>query len=178
MATAADFVRIHGDYSTKAEAFFKEVGLADGDILERIARISGDAPFALRGLPEFKDAPAQCFRVGESGYGGDYPRSESLPSKSLKAVCSFEIGDEEAEVLERVTEVPPWLSGGDQEEVFDELLGKGDLLGAWMTLNSTGWYYHRAKDALQRLAVHSPDPTFHAMVDAWMTQPSDVVGAY
>lgn len=169
MMAVNDSVDVEGELTADWETFGRTLELSEVRALERLTR--SDAR-ALRGLPGFEDAPARCFGAEESGYTGDFPRAETLrQGKSLRSVCSYELGFEEMAFVEAQPEIPPWLAGGDQEAVFEERMQKGDLVGAWMSLNSAGWYIVRARKALQQLADRSSDEAFRAMAGAWLGLP-------
>jgi hypothetical protein len=73
---------------------------------------------------------------------------------------------------------PIWFDPPSQNEAFDGLLKQGDHLGAWMSLNSHGWEFAAAKDALRRLAARASDDAFSAVTEAWCAIDHERAGEY
>ena len=103
-----------------------------------------------------------------SSYTGDYPSSETIFNENqLNNACSFEIAD--PKFLKTISNLPKWLiEGNRQKELFDELLNKNDLKGAWSTLNSKGWQLEDVAIALEKLKFKTNDKLFHLVADNWI----------
>jgi hypothetical protein len=76
-------------------------------------------------------------------------------------------------------ERPPWLQAGrEQRAVFEALLRDGDLAGAWLTLNSTGWAIADARRAIGDLREAAHDSAFDLLAQTWLTVADESAGGY
>ena len=174
---------VHDDIATFAEI----VGVDDVEELFQFTYETGPYVGALVTLPQFgADSPLACFRnyhgfsksgVGEAqdglGYQGDFPHSNmSLTSESLSKVCGFEIRSKmlQERIAELSFKIPAWLNTNEQAHVFYELLEQNDLSGAWLSLNSSGWLFSEAREAILALAEQAQDANFSLLAKAWVEE--------
>lgn len=163
------------------QTFAIQVGI-NGVQLEEIAslaRTSGDDDSKLLTLPAFAhDAPLTCFQGHTKGYIGDFPHDDmALTERNLNNLCTFEVSEDLHRRILDLPSAPPWFTTTDQPLLFAQLLQQGNLHGAWMSLNSTGWSFMEAKKALKRLGQQSNVPGFDLLVEAWTAEPHENSGA-
>lgn len=96
------------------------------------------------------------------------PRKPSNRPKDLNRTCPYEYSEEELDRLRKKSTIPAWFKSVEkQEALFNRLLAQGDLGGAWMSLNSSGWKYRAAQSAILRLAKAAGDQAFTILAQAW-----------
>jgi hypothetical protein len=161
-----------------------EAGISDTDHIQEIVEEYGDDEAALLNLPCFRGDPPQACFENLASYPGDFPRPGVDASPlSLSGACGYEIHSrfgngvpDPDRLRERVAALPgapPWLKGGKQTEVFERLLGDGDLAGAWLCLNSPGWTFDQARLAIASLSSRAKDPIFATLAEAWAALPHE-----
>ena len=170
-------VNLEGRITPEIEQFARHVGISSATLLEidSVSETSGDSDGGLLLLPSFSENPplACCQDRGEK-YPGDFPHDAiTLTKEALRSVCTFEVSQEMEARLRQSPLAPPWFTTKDQPQLFADLLRRGDLQGAWMSLNSTGWGYLQAKEALRQLGKQADDPAFHLLVEAWTAEPHE-----
>lgn len=169
---------ITGDARQLADA----VGIPDIDSLGDLAEETGDDVSSLLAHPVFRDDPPHACFEDDSLYPGDFPHpGMALTPEALRHVCGYEVhsrfGQGKPDPLrfrQRVGALetaPRWLRSTRQPPVFQDLLNQGDLLGAWMSLNSPGWTYAEARKAITVLAASAQDEDFSLMATAWVSLP-------
>jgi hypothetical protein len=164
------------------EKFAARVGI-DVEVLDRIAGDAGDDLEALLSLPDFAKRPPQSCFQDPAQYPGTFPHYKMpLTSESLRHCCSYEVhsrfrnGKFDPENFRQhvasLPHAPTWLRTDEQPPVFLQLLRQGDLHGAWMSLNSIGWTYGEARQALRRLADKVGDKRFDLLTELWSLLPA------
>lgn len=163
------------------QKFALQVGLSSTDLTDIavLAQASGDDDTALLNLPAFaRNAPLTCYFSQTQAYAGDFPHDAMiLTEQALLSICTFETSEKLNARIQASAFAPPWFTTTDQPLLFTDLLKKGDLCGAWMSLNSTGWRFTEAKEALRQLGKQSSVPGFDLLVDAWTAEPHESSGA-
>ena len=163
------------------QAFAAAVGLGPAEV-ETLAALhktspnkTGPSEALLLSLPAFAaDPPLCCLSPDAAQYRGDFPHdSMVLTEQAVRRLCTFEVSDTLCRRIRTLPFAPPWFTQTDQRAVFDRLLQEGDLSGAWLSLNSTGWRYLDAKDALGRLADRAEKPDFSLLASAWIAEPHE-----
>lgn len=118
----------------------------------------------------------------------NWPWDDAAASLALPGIDprTFEISREQLPILAALPFAPPWFpaalqqpvseTDGPQEPVFNHCLAQRDYLGVWMTLNSSGWTFLTAKDALHRLAAESGASGLDLLAAAWSAVPHEKNG--
>ena len=155
--------------------FAAGVGISPTEV-EQIARMvekTGDQEKGLLALPLFADdPPMSCFPGDGQGYPGDFPcNAMTLTPQTVRNICTFEVEEDLRREIAALPFAPPWFAESNQSVVFNQLLQQEDYAGAWMSLNSTGWQFPQAKDAMRRLAEQVDVPGFGLLADAWISEP-------
>jgi hypothetical protein len=157
-----------------ARTFAYQTGVSDQELeqMERAIAEFGDHPDGWLTLPGFtEDPPLPCVPDGR-GYQGDFPyRGMALTPQAVRNICTFEVEEEVRRQIAALPFAPPWFTESNQSLVFNQLLQQEDYAGAWMSLNSTGWQFPQAKDAMRRLAERVEVPGFGLLADAWINEP-------
>jgi hypothetical protein len=94
-----------------------------------------------------------------------------MTAEALRNVAGVEIDTSTGLKALVSGQAPPWLLTLDQRPIFERALAEGDLLGAWMSLNSPGWTYGEVREPLRRLAEAAGDPAFTLLAETWSAQP-------
>lgn len=172
------------ELSEESNALAEAACVDDVSRLEELCEERGDDLEALRDHPTFHgDPPQSCFE-DLTLYPGDFPRPGiETDSRLLRRACGYEIHSRFGNGLpdperfrERVAQsalAPPWLRTADQKPVFASLLAIGDLAGAWLSLNSVGWRFTDAREAITQLAERAGNPVFSALASAWISLPHE-----
>jgi len=146
--------------------------------LDAISAETGDDPSALLQNSLFSEDPPLTMAAGQlDRYRGDFPCSRT-PSDFLRNTCTLEYEKQRLAELARMTESPPWFRHRDLPSLFRDLVQEGDFLGAWMTLNSSGWKIDEARQALSSLAEVKNDSDLSLLAEAWCSESHDVVPGY
>jgi hypothetical protein len=158
--------------------FARDVGL-DALQLDAITSLTSDDPVGLKALPAFREnSPLKCHPNG-TGYEGDFPNGAmTFTEETVRRACTLEVGAELKERIAALPYAPPWFKTTNQAKVFYDLVDQGDLAGAWMCLNSSGWAYTDAQKAIARLSEKSGDRNFAILAEAWIAQPLEDLGSY
>jgi len=180
-ARAARGERARGQ-TPQVKAFGARVGIGEDELgqIEQIAQEWGIEPAGLLSLPRFASAPPlACFTTEEdyTGYTGDFPHDGmALDEGTLRNMCTPEASRELNARIAALPFAPPWFTTNEQAPVFRQLLGEKDYLGAWMSLNSNGWRFLEAMDALDELARVSAVPGLDLLAEAWAAVPHEKNG--
>lgn len=159
--------------------FGRQVGLNNLSEMDAVSRVTGDDPRGFVELQAFRDhTPLESIRsIGD--YTGDFPVVNGIDGKEWWCnCCSFEIvGRQPHEQLPGHFSI--WLvESGDVSSAFRKCLSEGDLGGAWLSLNSTGWDIRAARSAIVELGQHAKDKAFDELVDAWLSVANPSAGGY
>jgi len=129
------------------------------------------------------DPPAALIQSPEDFklYKGDFPcQFSSFYEQSMSEFCDIEIHSgfknmkpsyELRKTVRKMPGAPAWLRGDSQPEVFENLMDREDLSGAWLSLNSTGWEIGKAREALRQLSQKASNVLFEALAEVWISQP-------
>jgi hypothetical protein len=160
-------------------AFAATAAVTDYPAIRSIMEAEGYDLANLRPLPAFRhDPPVQSCQT-PAEYRGDFPNEWMLLDRDhLKCVCSLELPPRLRQLIAESTTAPLWLAETEQADVFERLLRSGDLGGAWLSLNSSGWAFSEAKKAILRLAERAGDSSFSVLAEAWVAQPHESRGGY
>ena len=160
------------EFGTKAG-----LALAEMQQIEEAWQEHGNEAAGLISLPAFASAPPlACFweEDGYQGYAGDFPHGAmELTEEAVRNMCTEEASPELHRRITALPFAPAWFTTKTQAPVFDALLQQGDYQGAWMSLNSTGWRFAEAKDALHRLARAANVPGLDLLAAAWAAVPHE-----
>ncbi len=171
---------IEGAITPEIQTFAEQVGIADTELeaIAALAQTSGDDDAGLLTLPAFvHNPPLTCFSGRIGGYSGDFPYDDmALTEQNLHNICTFEISEDLYKRILDLPFAPLWFTTTDQPLLFTQLLQQGDFHGAWLSLNSTGWRFIEAKEALKRLGEHTSMPGFDLLVEAWTAEPHENSG--
>lgn len=139
----------------------------DLDMLGPLRRkVRGDE-MGLMTLPYFAQDPPLGLVGNTNKYRGDFPHEANLESLAKRReVAGLEI-PQTMKVPMKVRRALPWLYSTRRPELFRELLAEDDMLGAWMTLNGSGWKSQDAGQALSALGARARDLEFTSLVKAW-----------
>lgn len=172
---------IEGLVTPDIQAFASHVHINDAELkrINALAQVSGDADTELLSLPAFAHAPPlACYQETTKEYSGDFPHDDmAMTEQNLHSICTFEVSENLHRRIIDLPFAPPWFTTTDQPSLFTQLLLQDDLQGAWMSLNSTGWSFMEAKEALIRLGKRSSEPGFDLLVEAWTAEPHENSGA-
>lgn len=161
------------------EAFVRESADLDLGLLEKISEETGDAPEGLKALPAFGVNSPLEVDPAAAEYTGDFPHDSLFPDEeSVRRICTLEVSEELKTRVAALSFAPEWFTTAEQPPVFHSLLAAGDLGGAWMSLNSSGWSYLDAKKAIIELSVAARSEEFSALAEAWVAQPHEDAGGY
>ncbi|KGD65389.1 hypothetical protein Y5S_01282 [Alcanivorax nanhaiticus] len=152
---------------SEVESFCVSVGVDDPYLIDKLSVDVGDVPEALKTLPIFTDDLPSCLLDPGEKYAGDLPVEGEVVG-DLRNFCLIEFPPEVRGNMKSKALVPSWLLPGDKKNVFDECFRQGDMLGAWMSINSNGWDVSELKSAMARLADVSNDDLFKELADAWL----------
>jgi hypothetical protein len=167
------------DGEPEFRAFASAAAVTNYPAVRSLIETEGYEPANLRSLPAFRHGPPlrSCLTAAE--YHGDFPSEWMLLDRaSLQRVCSLELPRRLLPVITKATVAPPWLAATEQARVFQGLLRAGDLAGAWLSLNSSGWMFSEAKKAIRQLADRAGDTAFSVLAEAWVAQPHESRGGY
>ncbi len=174
-------ITIEGTVTSDIQKFARQAGVNPTQLTEiaGLAEANGADDAILINLPAFApDPPLTCYQGDAQDYPGDFPHDEmALTAPGLSSVCTFEVSEELGERIRHSPFAPPWFTTTDQPQLFARLLQKDDLQGAWMSLNSAGWRFAEAKEAIRQLERQSSIPGFDRLVDAWTAEPHESSGA-
>lgn len=149
----------------------EHLGVSEEDLsrLDAFSQEHGDDPDKIRKLHEFwAMTPAEFCK--DSEYDGEFS------SRSAAALSGIEFDIDKA--VECADE-RPWLSrDSDKPQLFSDYMDRADFGRAWLTLNSRGWSFAAAAQALERLKDNASDPDFVEICDLWITYASKYEGAY
>jgi hypothetical protein len=161
------------------ERFAADTGL-DLPELDRISQDVGDDPAAVfRRPPLNSDLPWIAVRRTPDDYRGDFPSpSMAADVDVLRSTCTLEYTPELLAKFAALPAAPPWFHPTDKPALFQQLLAGKDFQGAWMTLNSSGWYFIQAKGALAMLADAAGSKVLNVLAEAWIGEPHDGVPGY
>ena len=101
-----------------------------------------------------------------------------MTPSNLRRSCTLEFTPAQVAQIANLADAPPWFSTTDQPSTFDALLEARDFSGAWMSLNSSGWPFSRAKQAMEALAVAAGDAQLELLASAWCGQPHSIARGY
>jgi hypothetical protein len=158
-------------------------GGIDIDALERVAWRSGDDPSGLLELPMFRhDPPLSMCGDHRAEYRGDFPNPnvESEPAR-LQTSCTLEVPESFLQMTRADadrSDYPPWYRTTEIQPLFAELLASDNHTGAWLSLNSHGWNYADAKQALATLSRTTSDASLRILADAWASLDHGASGGY
>jgi hypothetical protein len=174
---------LFGDLDEKSKQCATAGGITDIEWLQSLAEEAGDDLGALLKHAAFSNNPPQSCFEDVAAYPGDFPHSRmKVSSEALRRVCGYEVHSRFAEgradpnyrqYVASLEIAPPWLKTMSQPQVFAELLGSGDLAGAWLSLNSIGWSFREARNALLALAERAKDPKFNMLAEVWVSLPHE-----
>lgn len=137
--------------------------------IRSIADATGQDSSGLRQLPGFGTSSPLQSCLDSNEYQGAFPHEHmQLTPENVRHISPFEVSGTLRQRILSSSFCPPWFSEDDREQLFRDLLTKSDLLGAWMTLNSSGWTLEAAANALAALSASTPDQQFHAMAGSWL----------
>jgi hypothetical protein len=175
------FYSLYVDEDGEAEFqdFAAKAGVQDYTAIRAIIETKGYDLSHLQMLPAFRDNPPLQSCLLPTQYRGDFP-SEWMPfdNDHLRLVCSLELSTRIQKLVAKATGMTPWLANEKQIDVFEELLRSGDLGGAWLSLNTSGWLFSEAKKAIRQLADKASDDVFGIVAEAWVAQPHESRGGY
>ena len=170
----------HDGVTQDLTEFAARVGLSDLAEIDLVCVREGDDPLAFREIECFRQETPLESVEDSSNYDGDFPINDfSLGTNWLQKACRCELSEANQAVVDSMENVPPWLDAEqDKPTLFSELVRAGDLAGAWLTLNSTGWKIREARDAIQLLDRHAESPEFSNLANAWLDVADPAVGGY
>ncbi len=148
--------------------------------IESLDELTSSLPEALRVLPAFgANSPLECYSDDEAGYTGDFPHDRMiLTEENVRNICTIEASEQLKARIAALPFGPAWFKSKDQEPVFYDCLHKDDHGGAWMSLNSHGWRYERAKTAILELAERVNHQGFTLLANCWTSQPHEEAGGF
>lgn len=181
-----------GGMAENIRGFGKRVDLSPAE-MEQVEHVWNEWDSEREGLLELAsfsaNPPLACLDgAGDySAYTGDFPHEgKPLDEAALRNLCTFEVSPEQLPVLAALPYAPPWFPAAlqepvpemisPQESVFNHCLAQSDYSGAWLSLNSSGWAFLTAKDALHRLAEESKAPGLDLLAAAWSAVPHEKNG--
>ncbi|MEZ6045869.1 MAG: hypothetical protein R3C11_09900 [Planctomycetaceae bacterium] len=106
-------------------------------------------------------------------YSGDFP--------SPLSSCKYENCSEYEFSLDydwSNKKLPLWCTKHSRKQLFQTLLEKDDMQGAWLTLNSTGWSISDSKKAIKSLVQKTEDSGFKILAEAWLKSADKMFGGY
>ncbi len=115
-------------------------------------------------------------------YGGNHPISSKDTGYNLvysrsNLVCGYEYDHDFSDPA--IEAEMPWLSQeANLQELFVHYYDNDDMARAWMTLNSPGWLYSDAKNALFMLADSADDIVLSRISETWASENSTLEGDY
>lgn len=171
--TCVSLLSTWGGPTAQIRAFADATGL-DLDALDGVSIEVGDDPQQLARFAPFRDDPPLSLVVpGGPPYRGDFPGAGATDWSPWKT-CALELPpDVLRAVRDGAADVPEWLSSDDLPATFQDLLHRGELLGAWMALNGPGWSVDQAGSALSELAARAGDDRLSVLARAWTAEPHD-----
>lgn len=177
-SSVLDLVHLHEGVDKEVQRVATSLEISDLEWIDSISLSSGDDPSALLQHPLFaNDPPHRCFQ-NDAEYPGDFPHPgmEAVPS-SLLTACGYEIHSRFGNGLpdpkmyrnyiSHHPNAPDWLTARFQPEIFYRCLSLSDLAGAWLSLNSPGWQFSEARQAIKQLAKQVDNLMFSNLADAW-----------
>lgn len=146
----------------KTHELIQNLGISKSDV-DRMVELSEDGDFDLNILPLL-----DCTK--------ERPRRHETIFQDFKDsfVCSVEL--EEEEINESYKLGLFWLKSDDPEGDFQKLVEQGEFVKAWLLLNSNGWLFSSAKNALKKLIKEYDDPLFHQAGNLWINCGHDRYG--
>lgn len=149
------------DDSEVVSALMAAIGGGHVDVaaVEALRGPGSVGPEDLAVMPAFATNPPRA--VAGPTYTGPFP----VGTRGLDRACSFELQPDVR--LGVAVERPPWLVATEQLPVFSAELAAGRLDRAWLSLNSSGWLYADAVDALNELAARAAVPELSAVAVVW-----------
>jgi len=167
LAEIEQIVQVHSEWDTEPEGLLLLPGFAAAAPVECLDRYwdpvngyAGDFPHP--------------HRDPTTGYTGDFPHDTMhLDEETVRNMCTADTSIELYARIAALPFAPPWFTATKQAPVFRQLLRRQDYLGAWMSLNSSGWRWLEAKDALWDLAEASQVPGLDLLANAWAAVPHE-----
>lgn len=171
----------------EVRAFAAGAGILDFGELEQLA---SDDPKKMATLAAFRsNVPLEA--AGPAAYAGDFPVIDGPSRTPLHRSCSYEIepgwvmyeaeeGWRSRPACDRprpragATDFPPWLAEPvRQRPIFDALLARRDLAGAWLCLNSSPWSFSEGRSAFRELAGSAASEELSILAELWCSRPHD-----
>lgn len=145
--------------------FADSLGLQNLSELDKFTMEQGDDVSEIYKLDAFSYNTPLFFGENMDEYDGYFP---TLDYKTTELWSSFEISDSIWANWPESLPKPIWLSGDSLKNLFYSYLETGDLSGAWQCLNSTGWRYVEAIDAIKKLSLCSKNNYFSLLSETWV----------
>ena len=174
---AIDAIGLEEGVGATVGTFAEQVGLENLDEIDRVSMATGDDPLGLAAIGEFQSQTPLESVQDKARYDGDFPHEVGGRPVGLDDACSFELVDQKID-WQTWPSRPAWLSEEAKPPLFDQFLDAGNLHGAWLTLNSTGWTIREARAAIVRLAERARDAEFDALTAAYLAAADARAGAY
>jgi len=165
---------IHEGINAIISDFAREVGVEYLSELDEVSLKTGDNPKGFGMASPFHSSQPVESLADLSDYDGEFPAGTiQRDTEQAAMACSFELPPEIRENWPVGLERPDWMENDAlQPDIFDHHLRNGDLGAAWMTLNSSGWIFSEACEALQELGSQANDSTFDLLVTSWVGRAS------
>lgn len=123
----------------------------------------------------FKNDP--LLEMNSDKYKGDF-KLNNITAENIRNICSVEVDTETKNKIIEMDGCPEWFLVKDQANTFYKLLDSNDFSGAWMSLNSNGWEFSDAKNAIMKLANKSYDTKFLEFAQYWCSLSHEEYGGY
>lgn len=123
-----------------------------------------DDPDGMIKLQVYKDDPPVMF--GKKYYKGDFYLEDKVLEHDLYNYSGLEIPEY---ALTYYKDLPPWLKEGPKFNLFIKYIEQKDWAKSWLTLNSHGWTFGQAVEAMEMLAQKVPDNKFRDFANLWLS---------
>ncbi|MFP8966454.1 hypothetical protein ACKC9G_07760 [Pokkaliibacter sp. CJK22405] len=164
------------DVTDEIEEFLAPLNI-DIRFIREIYNQHGDSKDELLNIEYFKDGvPAIYASPYKKGVFSE--EDFDLDGIDLYKYSTTEFSSQELDMIRNRSNAPAWFKIEKQKDFFYDALGKKDLQSAWLSLNSNGWSFLDARDAIIKLADQANDKNFSILANAWVNLPLHDYGSY
>jgi len=173
--SATCIASLEPDRAVKIEKL-KLLGLDESDVAAIIDAWMPDI-MDIGSHPVFRRNRPLKFVDENEAYDGEFPRNGVAESSRLPITCGLEYGLGGPSTNLDLTSAP-WLLPNGGPRGFEMAMGKGDLSGAWLSLNSPGWLFMDACVAMTDLRTKAAEPMLDAIAETWLSVHAEMPGGY
>ena len=151
--------------------FAERVGVSNIEELDEGTIKFGDDVREFKNISDFKlNCPLESSDPGE--YDGYFP-TETNGKGNFSS--SYQIEEED---LGLYGSLPIWFRKEKAVESFERYMKEENYMNAWLSLNSRGWLFFEAAEAITEIAKKVSVPEFSSLATEWANLAKNTVGGY